>query len=236
MLSYFCEKFDNCSRIHFLKNLILCKNSDLLVASVAQTIIQHTRPRSIMTPIQLSFAAILHRHFKSRYLIDILHNFGLCVSYTEVLNYEVCAEDQLGTDQDDIDIDSFLHFAADNVDHNSDTINGLNTFHGMGIITCVTNAKKCRLPVIKRTTIESSEIDETAKLETKFFDFSCDTKPLKIFKDISCSVALDNTKVLGNLRQYAWLVTPMKTLWNGFMKASHDDLRPSKIAIHFELV
>ena len=189
-----------------------------------------------MIPIQLLLAVILHRHFESRYLIGILHKFGLCVSYTGALNYEACAADQLGSNLHDIDIDSFLHFAADNVDHNSDTIDGLNTFHGMDIITCVTNAKKCRLPVIKRTTIKSSEIDETAKLETKFFDFSCDTKPLKIFKDISCNVALDNTKVLGNLRQYAWLVTPMKTLWNGFMKASHDDLRPSKIAIYFELV
>ena len=41
-------------------------------------------------------------------------------------------------------------------------------------------------------------------------------------------------KVLGSLWQYAWLVTPMKPLWNGFMKASHDGPCPSKTAIHFE--
>ena len=28
--------------------------------------------------------------------------------------------------------------------------------------------------------------------------------------------------------------TSMKTMWNGFMKTSHDGPRPSKTAIHFE--
>ena len=171
-----------------------------------------------------------------RYLINISHKFCLCVSYSEVLNFKDCATNQLCTDLHDIDIDLFLHFVADNVDRNSDTINGLNTFHGMDIIACVTNAKKYQLPVVKRTTIESSEIVETANLETKFVNFPCDIKPLKVFEDISCSVAPDNAKVIGSLWQYAWLVTPMKPLWNGFMKASHDGPRPSKTAIHLELM
>ena len=95
---------------------------------MAQAIIQNTRPSSIMAPIQLSLTVILHLRFESRYLIDILHKFGLCVSYSKDLNFEVCAADQLGTDLHDIDIDSFLHSVVDKVDHNSDSINGLNTF------------------------------------------------------------------------------------------------------------
>ena len=154
-----------------------------------------------MTLIKLSLAVIPHRHSNSRYLINILHKFGICVSYTEVLNYEACTADQLGTDLHDIDIDSFLHFPADTVDHNSDTIDGLNTFHCMGIIAWVRNAKKCRLPAIKGVTIETNEIVETRKLVTKFFNFSCDIKPQKMFKNICCNVALDNTKVLGDLCQ-----------------------------------
>ena len=118
----------------------------------------------------------------------------------------------LGTDLHDIDIDSFLHFATDNADHNSRTIDGLHTFHGIGIIACVAKAKKCWLPVIKTTTIEICEIVETEKLKTKFFIFSCDIKRLKMFKDIRSNVALDNTKFLGNMWQYAWLVTFY--LWN----------------------
>ena len=159
------------------------------MASIAHAIIQNTRPRYIMTPMQLSLAAILHRHFESRYLINILHKSGLCVSYSEVLKFKACAADQLGTDLHDIDLDWFLHFVADNVDHNSDTIDELNTFHGMGINASLTNAKKCRLTAIKRTSIESSETIKIAKLEKKFFNFSCDIKPLRMFKDISCNVA-----------------------------------------------
>ena len=141
----------------------------------------------------------LQRLFKSKYLTDILHKFGLCASYSEKLNFEACTANQLGIDLQDIDC-SLLHFVVDNVDHNSNTIDGLSTVHSMGIIACVTKAKKYWLPTIKRTTIESSEIVETTKLKTKFFNFSCDIKPLKMFKDIRCNVALENTKVFGNLR------------------------------------
>ena len=111
-----------------------------------------------------------------------------------MLNFEACAADQFGTNLHDIDIDSFLHFVADNVDHNSDTIDVLNTFHGIGIIACVTNAKKCSLPAVKRITIQSSEISEAAKNETKVFNFSFDMKSLKIFK-----YTLANFKVNGNM-------------------------------------
>ena len=55
---------------------------------------------------------ILHRHFESRYLVDILHKFGLFVSYSEVLNFEACAADQLGTDLHAIDIDLFFPFCC----------------------------------------------------------------------------------------------------------------------------
>lgn len=46
----------------------------------------------------------------------------------------------MGTDVHVIDIDLLLHFVVDNVDHNSDTIDGQITFRGIDIIACVTNA------------------------------------------------------------------------------------------------
>ena len=72
---------------------------------------------------------------------------------------------------------------------------------------------------------------QNSKRNSSFF---CDIKSLKMFKDIYCNVVLDNTIVLGNLQKCAWLVTPIKPLWNGPMKASHDGLCPNKTAIHFE--
>ena len=32
--------------------------------------------------------------------------------------------------------DGLMQFVADNVDHNTDTLDGKGTFHGMGIIAC----------------------------------------------------------------------------------------------------
>ena len=87
------SKFAPPTLVHYLKNLISCKNSDLLVASNVQAIIENTRPRSIIKPLQLSLAVILRCYFESRYLINILHKFGLCVSYSEVLNFKACAAD-----------------------------------------------------------------------------------------------------------------------------------------------
>ena len=49
-----------------------------------------------------------------------------------------------------------------------------------------------------------------------------------MFKGIFCNIALDNTKSLGNLWQYAWLVTAMKPLWNDVLKVPHDGPCPSK--------
>lgn len=74
------------------------------------------------------------------------------------------------------------HFSvADN--HHGITIvdptNRLNTFHGMGIIACVTITKKYWLQAIRRTTIKSSGIAETAKIEQKILQFFRDTKTLK---------------------------------------------------------
>ena len=51
-----------------------------------------------------------------------------------MLNFKLCAADQLDIDLYDIDNDLFLYFVADNMDQNSDdTINRLYTFHGIGI-------------------------------------------------------------------------------------------------------
>lgn len=45
--------------------------------------------------------------------------------------------------QVDVGEESCLQFVADNVDHNACTIDGLNTFHGMGIMAAIT-------PVVKK--------------------------------------------------------------------------------------
>ena len=47
---------------------------------------------------------------------------------------------------------SFVQYSADNVDHNSCTLDGKDTFHGMGVIACVTPPLQLSSTPIKRIT------------------------------------------------------------------------------------
>ena len=76
--------------------------------------------------------------FGSRFLIDSLYSHGFCSSYSEVQKFEGSAAFHQGTEIEGINNESFIYHIADNVDHNIRTIDGLNTFHGMGIIAAVT--------------------------------------------------------------------------------------------------
>ena len=82
----------------------------------------------------------MHFHFRSRYLIDVLHSFGFCSSYNEVQRFErnaaVCGDDAINAA---IKGENTFIMVADNVDHNICTLNGENTFHGMGMVAAISN-------------------------------------------------------------------------------------------------
>lgn len=113
--------------------------SYLKIAAIGQAMIQAARPRVIISPLQISLGVVLHQHFASRFLIDTLHNLGFCTSYSEIKKFQSSAAVVQGNSlQVDVGEESCLQFVADNVDHNACTIDGLNTFHGMGIMAAIT--------------------------------------------------------------------------------------------------
>ena len=108
---------------------------DLKIAAIEQSIVQAVRPRAVFTPSQIGLTAQLHQHFRSRHLIDTLHSLGFCASYKEALQFERCPVLLRGSQLDGlVCVESFIKFAAENVDHNLRTLNGQNTFHGMWMI------------------------------------------------------------------------------------------------------
>ena len=129
---------------------------------------------------------------------------------------------------------SALNFVSDNVDHNLNTLDGLNTFHGLGTIACVTptNPKHSSL-IIRTSKLSSQEVIDAGKVEIKYFNFRHKLDGVKFFKELHPIISLDNTKTLGNLWQYAWLVKPMKPIWDGFMKRTNNGTYPGKSVIHF---
>ena len=62
----------------------------------------------------------------------------------------------------------FVQYVADNVDHNIQTIDGKDTFHGMGIIAAVTPSLKSNryIPILKVT---PSELEEIGKIRIHFY-------------------------------------------------------------------
>ena len=65
------------SLLDFLDAVFVEKEKYLRILSIAQCIIQATRPRSIIAPLQLGLAVQMHHHFASKFLNDTLHRLDL---------------------------------------------------------------------------------------------------------------------------------------------------------------
>ncbi len=72
----------------FLQVLFPTKNASKKIASLGQAIIQATRPRVVLCPLQLGLGVQLHHHFSSRFFIDSLNSHGFCSSYSEIQHFE----------------------------------------------------------------------------------------------------------------------------------------------------
>ena len=115
--------------------------------AIGQVIVSCSRPRSAVLPIPFGLGVDMDKMFGSRWLIDELSKLGFSVSYDEVKRYKqsvVINDDSLSS------IKSckanFIQWIADNVDHNISTLDGKNTFHGMGIIAA-SIGKMCDAPL-----------------------------------------------------------------------------------------
>lgn len=75
-----------------LRALFIGQNdSSVKVASVGQAIIQASRPRTLIAPLQIALSVQMHHHFGSRFLLDTLNTHGFDSSYTEVQRFELNA-------------------------------------------------------------------------------------------------------------------------------------------------
>ena len=129
-----------------LEVLIVGKGAKMKIASIGQAIMQAARPQVLLAPLQFGLGVQMHHHFGSRFLIDALHCHGFCCAYNEVQQFEQNAALSYNTDIPNY-MSEFVQYAADNVDHNSRTLDGHNTFHGMGMIVVITPENQCTKPI-----------------------------------------------------------------------------------------
>ena len=121
----------------------------------------------VIAPLQLGLAIQMHHHFGSRFLIDSLHQHGFCSSYDKVQTFERNAS---VTQQNVVTVTEgqFVQYAADNVDHNIQTLDGYGTFHGMGMVAILTPGK-CVTHVIPRHKVTTNEILRSRQVTIHYY-------------------------------------------------------------------
>jgi len=119
---------------HFLSRLV---PADIKRISLGHAIVQAVRPKTVISPVLFGLGVSLDRLIGSKRLGNLLSRLGFCSSYDEITRFK----QSVVQCEDDMSLlcspDSFTQF-ADNVDHNICTIDGFDTFHGMGIISMTT--------------------------------------------------------------------------------------------------
>ena len=116
----------------FLSHLV---SSPLKQASIGQVITQNSRPRSMIASIPFGIGVDIDKSFATKWLVDHLSQFGFSISSDEVKLFKQSAITSSREIQAEECQSDFTQWIANNVDHNSCTLTGKGTFHGMGIIS-----------------------------------------------------------------------------------------------------
>lgn len=214
----------------FLEGLLASKD-DVKVASIGQAIIQAARPRVILAPLQVGLGVQLHHHFASRFLIDTLHRLGFCSSYQETQLFNQNAALDQGTDIPDYN-GEFVQYIADNVDHNVRTLDGNDTFHGMGMVATVTPGTK-PTSCVPRRKVSPQNISASGKVEIHPPSEPRLAQAEIKYNDIVVARALDPTANLDVLWKTSLLFDTMRPAWAGMMQVIHQGNHKGKSSITF---
>lgn len=173
----------------------IIETTKIKIDQIGLSIVQAIRPKSFVSPLHLATGIYLNRKCGSKTIINMLAKLGVCASYHSVALHEISA---MKSNVIKIEPSAFVQYVFDNADHNPSTLDGLNSFHCMGGICCVTPstalttfgevAKLDRLPTAVEISEESKiNIEQLPTNEfslesiqfidigsLKFGDFTCD--------------------------------------------------------------
>lgn len=214
-----------------LETLFVGVSKTLKVASIGQAIMQASRPRVLLAPLQVGLGVQFHHLFGSQFLIETLNRHGYCISYPEVLKYESCAALASGTDIPDFRKDQFVQYAADNVDHNIRTIDGLNTFHGMGIIAAITPRVNKSLPV-PRCKVTKDDIAAVGTIKIHYHEGINHFSNL-VYEDLLDVQDSNSKQNLHILWKLMWPLRSPRTSWSGMMQMVRRSSHPGQSSVIF---
>ena len=217
-----------------LQSLLSDTKSNLKVSSIGQSIMQATRPRSFLPPLQLGLAVQLHHSYGSRSLIELLNILGFCSSYSEVQKFENSAAVGQGISIPGIQNNSSLQFMADNVDHDINTLDGTGTFHGMGIVAGVTPASSAKNRV-KRIPATSDDVKAAGKIKLNYVYYSAPSTQVMdlTFPPLLEGTEEDESKRLDVLMKVLWPLKSPTPGWSGVWQVASKGDYPGKTSVVF---
>ena len=127
---------------------------------------------------------------------------------------------------------SFAQYVGDNVDHNLATLDGSNTFHGMGMIAAITPGIKNEL-AIPKAKVSSADIINKSNIEVTYFKAKQIPKDTTFTKLMLNSIGADRTHNMDILWKIGWFLKPLRPLYNGFMQTTMSGEHPGKSSIAF---
>ena len=122
----------------------------------------------------------------------------------------------------------FLQFMADNIEHNTQTVDGLNTFHGMGMIKAVTPGIKCISRIIRCVEVTVDDI-AVAKVGIHFYK---NVERFNIKHEKLPEIGKDDSRNTHILWKLSCLLYPTAPAWNGTLQLVHHGEYPGESSIN----
>jgi len=148
----------------FLQCLI---KDEVKQVALGHSIVQSCRPRSVVAPVLFGVGVSVDHVLGAEWLLKVLNTLGFSLSVDEVTRYKQSVVRAEGSDKTPIGRDVFSQWAGDNVDHNVKTLDGSQTFHGMGIISMSVGGhpdEYLEIPVKRLTRITVGNLVHIVKL------------------------------------------------------------------------
>ena len=224
------EYLPNTLRV-LLEELFAGKKAGVKMASIGQAMMQATRPRVVLAPLQFGLGVQLYHHFSSRFLIDSLHHHGFCCSYQEVQRFEHNAAQSHGTDIPNLSTE-FVQYGADNVDHNIRTLDGHGTFHGMGMIVAVTPETSSGQS-IPRAKITSLDVAAVGRVQIHFHKEESHGMSAVTYQKLLYLKAQNCYANLDVLWKTSIIFGSPRPAWSGMMPFVHQGDHPGKASVMF---
>ena len=204
---------------------------DLKQNAIAQSIVQAARPRSVISPLLFGLGVELDHLYRSELLVTKLARLGFSVSYDEVIRYKQSVLQATNTDSHMQSFPTaFTQWIADNVDHNVLTLDGLGTFHGMGVIAASTRSEKSpeyirEEAIVRLKRVLVKEVTRGGGIPIKLYcppeKPALSTITLKTRKQLEFPYTLPQSVNLDLLWESGWLIpegTCDQPNWSGFMQ------------------